>query len=162
MRILGIDPGLATIGLGLIEAENSHNVSVIDWLTITTPAGLSVGERLIEIKKDLDTFIKESQPELIVIEKIFFATNKRTAIDVAQARGIILCIAMESGAEILEATPLQLKSCIAGDGAADKLQIQTMVQRTLKLSELPKPDDAADGLALALYGAFTHKTMAIV
>ncbi|MDA1208652.1 MAG: crossover junction endodeoxyribonuclease RuvC [bacterium] len=162
MRILGIDPGLATIGLGLIEAENSHNVSVIDWLTITTPAGLSLGQRLLEIQKDLDSFITESQPELIVIEKIYFATNKQTGIDVAQARGVIVLSAMKSGAEVLEATPLQLKSCITGDGAADKLQVQTMVQRTLKLNELPKPDDAADALALALYGAFTHKTSVIV
>lgn len=153
MKVLGIDPGLATIGLGLVESSSPHDIHAIEWLTITTKAGLETPERLLEIQKDLTEYILESQPDLIVIEKIYFAVNEKTVIDVAQARGVIIVTSAASGVPILEATPLQMKLCITGDGKADKRQVQDMLVLSLKLEEIPTPDDAADGLALAMYGA---------
>ncbi len=162
MRRLGIDPGLATIGIGLVEMDQQRKLRALDWLTITTPAGLPLGKRLQELSKDLRTYIRESNVDLAVVERLFFATNRQTAIDVAQARGAILLTIEEHAVPVLEPTPLQLKMAIAGDGAADKRQVQDMVMRTLLLDRLPSPDDAADALALALYGAFTHNMHSIV
>ncbi len=157
MIILGIDPGLAIVGLGLIDAKNRTDVEVIEWLTIETAARLPVSERILEIHKDLGAFLDETKPELVVIEKLFFETNVRTAMDVSQARGVIMLAASERGIPILEITPLQLKSGITGDGSADKKQVQSMVVQILKLKQIPKPDDAADALALAVYGALTNE-----
>jgi len=158
MRILGIDPGLATIGIGLIEAKSAVDIEVIEWLTIETAPGLSLPERLVEIRHDLQSYIAETKPELAVIEKLYFATNVTTAIDVSQARGVIAMTVAEQQIPILEITPLQLKSGITGDGKADKLQVQTMLLHILKLTEIPKPDDAADALALAVYGALMQRS----
>jgi crossover junction endodeoxyribonuclease RuvC len=160
MRILGIDPGLATIGLGLIEATSRADIRVIEWLTIETAAGSPLSDRLAEIHKDLSAFIEDANPSLIVIEKLFFATNVKTAIDVAQARGVIVLSAAEKHIPVLEITPLQLKSGITGDGSADKMQMQSMLMQMLHLTEIPKPDDAADALALAVYGALHHRNAA--
>ncbi len=157
MRILGIDPGLATIGIGLIETQEGMQIKALDWLVIKTPAGLPLPQRLEELSDDLQSLIKDSAPDLAVIERIFFATNRQTAIDVAQARGVILLTVGKVGIPIIEPTPLQLKMAVAGDGQADKRQVQDMVMRILKLDVRPSPDDAADALALALYGAFTHR-----
>lgn len=153
MRILGIDPGLATVGLGLLDAENSHTLHPIEWLTIETKAGVSLPDRLMEIERDLETFIRDSKPDIAVVEKLFFATNRQTAIDVAQARGVVLLTLQKHTIKIIEPTPLQLKHALTGDGSADKRQVQDMLARLLNLSELPHPDDAADALALAVYGA---------
>ena len=161
MRILGIDPGLATIGIGLIESDTGSDLRHPDWLTITTPAGLSLPDRLLEIQRDLADFLTEAKPELAVIEKLFFATNARTAIDVAQARGVIVATVAAQGIPIIEATPLQMKLGITGDGQADKLQVQTMLKTLLNLSEIPRPDDAADALALAIYGALQQNTLSL-
>lgn len=157
MKILGIDPGLATIGIGIIEATSPSDLACIEWLTITTPAGLPLPERLLEIAKDLGELLKDIQPDLAVIEKLFFATNEKTAIDVAQARGVIVCTVAEAGIRIVEPTPLQMKLAVTGDGQADKLQVQTMLLHLLKLKEIPKPDDAADALGLAIYGALNRE-----
>ena len=157
MRILGIDPGLATIGIGLVEMKPSGIATALDWLTITTPPHLELGARLLELSQDLFRYIKEWKPELAVLEKLFFSTNKLTAIDVAQARGAILLTLEQCSLPVIEPTPLQLKIGVTGDGKADKRQVQDMVMRTLKLDEMPKPDDAADALALALYGGFTRR-----
>lgn len=159
MRILGIDPGLATIGVGLVERDARRSVRALDWLAITTPAGLALAERLKELSTDLATYLAQAKPDLAVVERLFFATNKQTAIDVAQARGVILATLALQGIPILEPTPLQMKLCITGDGRADKRQVQDMVVRTLALDERPTPDDAADALALALYGAFVHQEL---
>lgn len=153
MRILGIDPGLATIGLGLIEAKNSNDMQAVEWLTIQTKARLPIAERLQEIHKDLSKYLDATKPQLVAIEKLFFETNVRTAMDVSQARGVIMLAAAERGIPIVEATPLQLKLAITGDGQADKEQVQMMLLHLLKLTQIPKPDDAADALALAVYGA---------
>lgn len=162
MRILGIDPGVATVGLGLVEAVSTQDMQAIDWLTITTPAHTPLADRLLEIHSDLDAYIAEHKPELCVIEKLYFATNAQTAIDVAQARGVLVHTVAMHKIPILEATPLQLKSAITGDGKADKQQMQDMVKMTLRLQKIPQPDDAADALALAVYGAITHSTSAVL
>ncbi len=156
MRILGIDPGLAIVGLGLIEMIDQRQCSALDWLTITTPSGLGVPQRLEEIAADLEEYMRREKPDLVVIEKLFFSTNHKTAIDVAQARGAIVLTIQRYAVPILEATPLELKMAITGDGSADKRQVQDMVVRHLRLEEIPQPDDAADALALALFGAFNH------
>lgn len=155
MRILGVDPGLATAGVGLIVRDARRQVHAEDWLAITTPAGMPLAERLRELSDDLSAYLSDAKPDLAVVERLFFATNKQTAIDVAQARGAILATLARHGVPVLEPTPLQLKMCVTGDGKADKRQVQDMVVRTLRLDERPTPDDAADALALALYGAFT-------
>ncbi len=153
MRILGLDPGFATIGLGLIEATSPYDMRPLEWLTIQTKAGLPLSDRLKEIADDLTAFLKDAKPDRAVVEKLYFATNVKTAIDVAQGRGVILLCLAQAGIPLVEATPLQLKSAIAGDGSADKRQMQDMIVRILKLSSIPQPDDAADALALAVYGA---------
>lgn len=159
MRILGIDPGLATVGLGLIEASSPHDIRVIEWLTITTKAGTPSAERLREIHDDLAAYLEEAEPEQAVLERLFFETNVQTAMDVSQARGVILLTLAEHGIPVIEPTPLQLKSAITGDGRADKRQMQDMLMRMLHLTAVPTPDDAADALALAVYGAVVRKDL---
>ena len=153
MRILGIDPGLSTIGLGLVDAPTPHDIEVIEWLTIETAAGTSVPSRLEELYVNLHEFLEEAKPNLAVVERLFFQTNVKTAMDVAQARGVILLALAEHDIPVIEPSPLQLKSAIAGDGRADKKQMQRMLVTILKLQEIPQPDDAADALAMAVYGA---------
>ena len=157
MRILGVDPGLTTAGLGLIEVGKRRDCTAVEWLTITTDKALPLALRLAELSADLQEFLDDAKPELAVVEKLFFATNKQSAMETAQARGVILAVLAARGIEVIEVTPLQLKSAIAGDGKADKKQMQSMVIRALKLTEIPTPPDAADALAMALYGAFTHR-----
>ncbi len=156
MRVLGIDPGFATIGLGLIETQK-NSMKAIDWCTITTKPGLPFASRLAELAKDLQSYIDEHEPDLAVVEKIFFSNNQQTAIGVAHGRGVVLSLLGQGNIDVLEPTPNELKLAIAGDGRADKKQMQAMVMRHLKLTELPQPDDAADALGLALFGAFQHK-----
>ncbi len=161
MRIIGIDPGLATIGIGLVEMDDKRKPKALDWLTITTPAGLPMGQRLKELAVDLRAYLRDAKADLAVVERLFFATNRQTAIEVAQARGAIILTVEEQGIPMMEPTPLQLKMSIAGHGQADKRQMQDMVARILELDQIPTPDDAADGLAMALYGAFTHNFSSI-
>ncbi len=152
MRVLGIDPGLATVGLGLIDAPTRDTPNVVEWLTIETKAGLPLQERLLEIERDLTAYLEHTKPELAVVEKLFFAKNETTALDVAHARGIILSCIARRGIPLLCPTPAEMKSAVTGDGSADKRQIQTMLMLSLHLKEMPHPDDAADALALALFG----------
>lgn len=158
MQVIGIDPGLATIGIGLVERTDSKECAVLDWMTIETKAGTALPDRLHEIAEDLDTLLGQFTPDLAAIEKLYFSTNEKTAIDVAQARGVILQIVASHSIEILEPTPMQLKAQITGDGRADKKQVQTMLMHMFNLQEPPQPDDAADALALAVYGALAHAT----
>ncbi|PIR53667.1 crossover junction endodeoxyribonuclease RuvC [Candidatus Peregrinibacteria bacterium CG10_big_fil_rev_8_21_14_0_10_42_8] len=162
MKIIGIDPGLATIGIGLIESGSSQSITPIEWLTIETKAGLPMADRLREIADDLTEYLKENQPELAVIEKLYFSVNEKTALDVAQARGVILATVAATGIPIIEPTPPQLKSCITGDGQADKKQMQEMVKIIMNLEEIPQPDDAADALALAAFGAYQGKNATVL
>lgn len=151
VRILGIDPGLATIGLGTVEMTTPTSIRATEWLTIRTKP-MPLPDRLAEIAGDIATFLHETQPDVIVIEKLFFARNERSAMDVAHARGVIIAAAAQQGCPILEPTPLQLKLAITGNGRATKNDMQRMLKNLLRLQEIPKPDDAADALALAFYG----------
>ena len=144
MRIIGIDPGLAIVGIGLIEANSAHDLQVIDYLTIETPAKTPLAQRLKEIGLDLNDLLSEHKPDIAVIEKLYFSVNEKTALDVAQARGVILGAVANHEVQIIEPTPPELKSCITGDGTADKKQMQQMVKMIFNLPEIPKPDDAAD------------------
>lgn len=157
MKIIGIDPGISTAGIGLIRTDGTNGLESLDWLTITTEPTLPLADRLLELATDLDAYLKETKPDLAVVETLFFATNKRTAMAVSQARGVIVVTLKQNGIDVIDATPLQLKTAITGDGKADKKQMQSMVKRTLNLKETPTPADAADGLALALFGAFMQK-----
>jgi crossover junction endodeoxyribonuclease RuvC len=153
MKILGIDPGIAHVGIGLIEADSPHEFRALDWLCITTEPAFTLAERLQEIHTDLRAYLTQHQPDLVVIERLYFSVNKKTALDVAQARGVLLQAVQSCGIPMLEPTPPELKSCITGDGRADKKQVQDMLMHLLALKQRPEPDDAADALALAIYGA---------
>lgn len=159
MRILGLDPGLSTAGLGLIETDSKGGMKALDWLTITTPTALPLSDRLLELATDLEKYLREERPALVVVEQLFFSTNKRTAMDVSQARGVIVVTAKRLGTHVLDCTPLQLKTAVTGDGRADKQQMQAMVKRILNMKETPEPADAADALGLAIYGAFFARTL---
>lgn len=153
MRILGIDPGLTTAGLGVVEYDARGGITSVDWLSIEIPSTLPLSQRLAELSNDLEAFLDEYPPDVAVVEQLFFATNKRTAMDVAHARGVILLALERRKIQIIEVTPLAMKLAITGDGKADKKQVQAMVRRILQLQEIPKPADAADALALAIYGS---------
>ncbi len=159
MRILGIDPGLATTGIALVESDNPQDIRVLDWLTIETEAGTETPDRLAEIAEDFAGILQEFAPDCAVVERVFFAVNEKSAIDVAQARGVILEHLAVRGIPVTEPTPMQLKHAITGDGKADKRQVQDMLVRMLQLAEIPQPDDAADALALAAYGAIAAHAM---
>ena len=156
MVILGFDPGLATLGFGVIESNNG-NSTVIDYGVILTPKEKTLPERLCLIEKGLNELIDKYKPEEIAVEELFFARNVTTAINVAHARGIILLTAVKKCGKLYEYTPLQIKQALTGYGRADKNQIQQMVKTFLKLKSIPKPDDAADALAVALCHAQTSK-----
>ncbi|MBE6790608.1 MAG: crossover junction endodeoxyribonuclease RuvC [Clostridia bacterium] len=149
MIILGIDPGYAIVGFGVLRYENNR-FTVLDFGAITTPAGMEFTERLKSIYEDLSYLFDKYHPEALAIEKLFFNTNKKTAVDVAQARGVILLAAKMHGAECFEYTPLQVKQSVVGYGRAEKKQVQEMTRQLLNLSAVPKPDDTADALAMAI------------
>lgn len=147
MKFLGLDPGLATIGYAIIE-EVVDSVRPLDYGCLTTPAGMPFVDRLKMIKDDLSDLLLRYRPASAAVETILFETNKKTAMDVAQARGVIMLTLREHDVPIVELSPLQVKNMATGDGRADKIQIQTMVQKIFSLKSPPKPDDAADALAL--------------
>ena len=149
MIILGIDPGLAIVGYGVVEFKASH-FTTLDMGAITTPAGMPVPERLESIYKSLNDLIKLYNPADIAIEELFFNTNQKTAITVAEARGIILLGAKMNNLNIFEYTPLQVKQAVVGYGRAEKKQVIEMVRIILNLKKAPKPDDTADALAIAI------------
>ncbi len=149
MRILGIDPGLATIGWGVIETNGFKHVPVA-YGSIQTPTKLTVEKRLDKIYKDLSEIIEKYHPEAVAIEELFFNTNITTGIRVAEARGVILLCAEHHKLDINEYTPLQVKQSVVGYGRADKKQVITMVTLLLSLPAPPKPDDTADALAIAI------------
>ena len=149
MRILGIDPGYALIGFGLIEAERGQT-RMLTYGTITTPAGQPLAKRLYQISQDMDQLFETLEPDAVSIEELFFRTNLKTGIAVAHGRGVILCAAEKNKIDLFEYTPLQVKLSVTGYGRAEKRQVMDMTRRLLKLPEIPRPDDAADALALAL------------
>ena len=149
MRILGIDPGVAIVGFGLIES-NRGSVRMLQYGAVTTEAGLPLATRLVQIENDMTALIAQLKPDEIAVEELFFSKNITTGIAVAHGRGVILCTAERLGVPIFEYTPMQVKQAVAGYGLADKKQVMDMTKRLLKLKAVPKPDDAADALAIAI------------
>lgn len=153
MRILGIDPGTAIVGFGVIESDGFKH-KLIEGGVIRTPAHQSLDQRLLTIYESLVQIIKYTNPNYSAIEKLFFAQNVTTAISVSHARGVIMLALSQNKIPVAEYTPLQIKQSITGYGKAEKRQIQEMVRAMLNLKEIPKPDDCADALGVAL----THST----
>ena len=149
VRILGIDPGYAIVGFGLIEAERGQ-AHMKTYGAITTPAGLTLSKRLLQIDRDMTELLTTLKPDVVAVERLFFNTNLTTGIAVAHGRGVILCAAERCGVPLCEYTPSQVKISVTGYGKADKRQVMDMTRRILKLPALPKPDDAADALSIAL------------
>ncbi|HEY9906975.1 MAG TPA: crossover junction endodeoxyribonuclease RuvC [Thermosynechococcaceae cyanobacterium] len=155
-RILGIDPGLATLGFGAIVGNadpKGRSVTALDFGVIRTPAHTDMGDRLIILYDDLHTLMEQWQPDLVAIEKLFFYRMGNT-IAVAQARGVLLLVLAQCKMIPIEFTPAQIKQALTGHGNADKHEVQEAVTRELKLTHIPQPDDAADGLAVALAAWF--------
>ena len=157
MRIIGIDPGYAIVGFGVIE-YNKARFDVVDYGAVTTPAGMDFNSRLLEIYNDLCYILDKFKPEYMAIERLYFTSNQKTAIDVAQARGIVLLAARQRNICVFEYTPLQVKQSVTGYGKAVKKQVQEMTTRILKLNEIPKPDDTADALAIAICHAHSYNS----
>lgn len=149
MLIIGVDPGLATVGIGVIEAHNGV-YRAVEYGAITTKPGQYLEDRLNQIYITLSEILKRHKPDCMAVEELFFNTNVKTAIAVAQARGVILLAAKRQGLDIYEYTPLQVKQSVVGYGRADKNQVIYMTRVILKLEKPPKPDDAADALAIAI------------
>ena len=156
MTILGIDPGTATTGFGIIK-QTKNQPELVDFGVITTKKTLSDAERLEILAGDIKELIKKYKPAAVGVEKLFLTTNQKTVMTVSQARGVVLLIAQQEHVPIFEFTPLQVKSFICGYGKAEKKQVQYIVQQTFKLKTPPKPDDAADALAIALCAAHHFK-----
>ncbi len=157
MRILGIDPGYAIVGYGVVEYEK-NKFYPLEFGAITTKAGDEFEERLKQVYTSLDEVIKRVKPQALSIEQLFFTTNQKTVIQVAQARGVILLCAKLNNIPVFEYTPLQVKQSVAGYGKALKKQVQEMVKIILRLEKAPKPDDTADALALAICHGYLYKT----
>lgn len=156
MVVLGIDPGLAIVGYGLIEAENG-NFKMLDYGVIKTLKTETLPDRLAMIEENLIKLIDNFKPDCIAVEELFFYKNVSSAIAVAEARGVILLTGVKHCGNIYEYTPMQIKQAITGYGGADKRQIQHMVKQLLRLKNIPKPDDASDALAIALTHAQVNK-----
>ena len=149
MVILGIDPGYAIVGWGVLNYQNNH-FQVLDYGAITTEASMDMFQRFKVIHEDLNRIMELYKPDAMAIEELFFNSNRTTAINVAQARGVLLLSALNHDVPIFEYTPLQVKQAVAGYGRAEKQQVQQMTKILLNLSSVPKPDDTADALAIAI------------
>lgn len=150
MKILGIDPGTGILGFGVIDVDPKGKTILIDAGVIRTPVKQPDSERLLTIYDELTEIVKDTMPDVMVVEKLFFSQNVTTAMSVSQARGIVLLIGKQHNLELYEYTPQQIKQALSGYGKADKKQMQEMVRIILKLKEVPKPDDCADAIAAAL------------
>ncbi|MCH5210153.1 MAG: crossover junction endodeoxyribonuclease RuvC [Oscillospiraceae bacterium] len=156
MVIIGIDPGYAIVGVGVVEYIG-NKFRTLEYGAITTPAGMPTTERLKKIYAEITMYADKYKPDAMAIEELFFNSNQKTAINVAQARGVLLTAIANKDIPIFEYTPLQVKQSVTGYGRADKKQIQTMVKMLLGLNAIPKPDDAADALAIAICHAHSNK-----
>jgi len=151
MLAIGIDPGTAITGVGLVKLDSSGSMNAMHWSVITTPAKTELPERLEIIHQELTALIKKFNPETAAVESLFFSRNVRTAMSVGQARGVVLLTLQQAGIPISDYRPNEIKQGITGYGAADKKQMQMMVRNLLNLDETPQPDDAADALGVAIY-----------
>jgi crossover junction endodeoxyribonuclease RuvC len=154
MIILGIDPGTATTGYGVIKKGKNQALSCLDYGLISTSPKLDPEQRLKKLYLELNQLISKYRPRLLAVEKIYFFKNLKTALPISEAKGVILLAAANKKIKIREFTPLQIKTALVGYGRAQKWQIQRMIQSILKLKEIPRPDDAADALALAICASF--------
>ncbi|MBU2566453.1 crossover junction endodeoxyribonuclease RuvC [Patescibacteria group bacterium] len=156
-RMLGIDPGFGRTGLGVVDFSKNKIFHV--WHTcIDTPSDAPFTDRLQTVRNDIMEAIRRFQPNVAAVEQLFFQTNVKTAINVGMARGVILLTLADASLPVVELTPNQVKQSVAGHGGADKKQIQAMVKKILRLNEIPKPDDAADALAIAISGGYIFQT----
>ena len=156
MIVLGIDPGTAALGYGIVESSRGR-LGAIDHGCLVTSPDTTLPERLLAVHRLVDELLETHQPSVLAIERLFFSRNVQTAFAVGQARGVVLLAAAQHGVPVVEATPNEVKSAVAGYGAADKEQVQRMVQVVLGMSERPTPDDAADALAIAVWGANSQR-----
>ena len=161
MIILGIDPGLATVGFGVVKFENQRFLT-LNYGAIITPPKIPVPERLQMIYNSMQELIEMYKPTDLAVEELFFNTNQKTIITVCEARGVILLAAQKNKILIEEYTPLQVKQSVVGYGRAEKIQVMTMVKNILKLDKMPKPDDAADALAIAICHAHSKSTSNLI
>lgn len=150
MLVIGIDPGTATTGYGLVREHADGSLEAVAYGVIITPASLSMPQRLLELYRQLSTLVLLHRPEGGAVEKLFFQRNVTTAISVGQGRGVVLLALAEAGMDVAEYTPMEIKQAIAGYGGASKGQMQQMVRALLGLPDIPRPDDAADALAVAI------------
>jgi crossover junction endodeoxyribonuclease RuvC len=158
VKVLGIDPGTAALGYGIVEATRGR-VREVDHGCLETSPDTSLPERLLAIHALVDELLASHEPDVLAVERLFFSKNVQTAFGVGQARGVVLLAAAQHGVPVREATPSEVKSAIAGYGAADKEQVQRMVQMVLGMAERPRPDDAADALAIAVWAANTQASV---
>ena len=158
MRILGIDPGYGITGFGVVEAQRNE-FRLLRYGAITTPAGADFSARLEMIYEDMRELLKMSQPEAVAIEELFFGQNVTTGIGVAQSRGVILLSIQQAGVPVFQYKPMQVKQAVVGYGNATKHQVQDMTRRLLHLEKIPKPDDAADAIAIALCHARSRTSL---
>ena len=156
IRILGIAPGTATTGYGIVDKIDG-TPKMVDYGAIWTSPKLTMPERLLDIHQQLNKILDDYSPEVIAMERLFFAKNQTTAISVGKACGVMQFTVAQRGLEVIEYTPMEVKQAVVGYGGAEKKQVQFMIQRILNLKEIPKPDDAADALALAVCHAHSEK-----
>jgi crossover junction endodeoxyribonuclease RuvC len=161
MRVLGVDPGTATTGYGLVESDNGA-LSLRACGAIITPAGRPLPERLVVLYQELSRLIAQHQPDAVAVEELFFQKNARTALAVGQARGVVLLAAAQAGLPVHEYTPLQVKDAVVGYGKASKDQVQQMVALLLGLATPPQPDDAADAVAVAICHCSAARMMTLL
>jgi crossover junction endodeoxyribonuclease RuvC len=159
MRTIGIDPGTARMGWGVVDVQGGQ-LSLVEYGVLTTPAGMPQPERLLRLHQGLVELLARHRPDAAAIEELFFGKNVNTAITVGQARGVALLAMAQAGVAISEYKPVVVKQAVAGYGGADKKQMQEMVRITLSMAAIPRPDDAADALAIAICHAYTGPTIA--
>lgn len=162
MLVIGLDPGTATTGYGLVRENRDGSLSNVAYGVITTPANQPMPDRLAQLYHELGDILQEYRPDTAAVEKLFFQKNVTTAISVAQGRGATLVALSESGLDVAEYTPMEIKQAIAGYGGADKHQMQQMVRALLSLDDIPRPDDAADALAVAICHIHSHNTRSLL
>jgi len=161
MLVIGVDPGTAITGYGLVRDDEHGKLVAVDFGVITTPSNLPMPERLLQIYQRLRELLSRYHPESGAVEKLFLQRNVRTAISVGQGRGIALLALAEAGIPVAEYTPLEIKQAVTGYGGAEKMQVQQMVKYLLGLSEIPRPDDAADALAVAICHLHSARTQSL-
>ena len=161
MLVIGIDPGTAITGYGIVRDNEDGSLVAVEFGVIETPPGLSMPQRLLQLHQGLSEIILLHHPESGAVEKLFFQRNVKTAISVGQARGVALLVLAQAGISIAEYTPLEVKQAVVGYGGADKNQVQQMVKALLELQDIPRPDDAADALAVAICHLHSAKMQSI-